>query len=60
MRSLLFGVTPSDPWTFAAAALVAYWLPARQATRVDPVTALAHELGRSPLHSPRRARGRAA
>ncbi len=47
MRSLLFGVTPGDPLTFVAivvvlvtAALVATWLPARRATRIDPVVAL--------------------
>jgi putative ABC transport system permease protein len=50
MRSLLFGVTPADPSTLAVAAvvlavvaLVACWLPARRATRVDPVSALTHE-----------------
>lgn len=47
LRSLLFGVSPFDPLTYAAVvtslglvALVATWLPARQATRVDPMSAL--------------------
>lgn len=49
-RSLLFGVTPSDPAAYAASALVilvlaalAAWLPARRASRVDPASALAAE-----------------
>ena len=47
MAGLLFDVTPADPLTFAFAAivivsagLVASWLPARRACRVDPVVAL--------------------
>jgi ABC-type antimicrobial peptide transport system permease subunit len=47
MGTLLFGVTPTDPVTFivvplslALVALVASYLPARRATRVDPVAAL--------------------
>ncbi len=47
MRSLLFGIGPADPLTFAVipallagVALLACWLPARRAARVDPVVAL--------------------
>jgi putative ABC transport system permease protein len=50
LRGLLFGVRPTDPLTFAAvAALIlataalACWLPARRASRVDPVDALRAE-----------------
>ncbi len=50
LSSLLFGVNPFDPVTYIAVAaslglvaLIATWLPARQATRIDPMLALRAE-----------------
>ena len=47
LGSLLFGIGPTDPLTFAAVAslfaaiaLLACWIPARRAARVDPMIAL--------------------
>jgi predicted permease len=50
LRGILFRLEPLDPWTGAAAlfallvvTLLASWLPARRAVRVDPIVALRYE-----------------
>jgi len=50
LRNLLFEVKPTDAFTFAVVALMlvaisvfACWLPARRASRIDPMEALRYE-----------------
>jgi ABC-type antimicrobial peptide transport system permease subunit len=50
LRSLLFGVNAADPWIFTfvavflgSVALFASYVPARRASRIEPLIALRHE-----------------
>jgi ABC-type antimicrobial peptide transport system permease subunit len=50
LRSMLYGIRPTDPMTLvvvavvlAAGAAIAIWLPARRALRIDPIVALRQE-----------------
>ena len=59
MRSLLVGVSPTDPLTFAAVpilllavALAASWLPARRAARPGPVPGIRSWVARRPAGRP--------
>jgi ABC-type antimicrobial peptide transport system permease subunit len=50
LSRILFGITATDPLTFllvavilTAAALIACWIPARRAAKVEPLAAIRHE-----------------
>jgi ABC-type lipoprotein release transport system permease subunit len=50
LQTLLFDIKPTDPLTFgtltillAGVALLASFIPARKASRIDPLVALRHE-----------------
>ena len=50
MTSLLYEIKPTDPFTFVGVSLVLFfvallacWLPARRAARIDPMEALRYE-----------------